>query len=84
LRAVAVTDATGDALSAVYTFFAPQDAVRGLGTYAILRQIAWARREGLRHLYLGYWIDGHPKMDYKRRFDALERFDGHHWVPMAH
>jgi leucyl-tRNA---protein transferase len=82
LRAAAVTDATHDALSAVYTFYAPEDAARGLGTYAILRQIAWARREGLRHLYLGYWIEGHPKMDYKRQFDGLERFDGHHWVPM--
>jgi arginyl-tRNA--protein-N-Asp/Glu arginylyltransferase len=82
LRAVAVTDVAGDALSAVYTFFDPEDAERGLGTYAILRQIAWAKREGFRHLYLGYWIDGHPKMDYKRRFDALERFDGHVWTAM--
>ena len=45
---------------------------RGLGTLAILRQIEWARRERRRHLYLGYWIDGHPKMDYKRRFRPLE------------
>lgn len=82
LRALAVTDTTDDALSAVYTIYDPADAARSLGTYAILRQIEWAKREGLRHLYLGYWIDGHPKMDYKRRFDALERFDGRHWVPM--
>jgi leucyl-tRNA---protein transferase len=82
LRAVAVTDASGDALSAVYTFFEPEESGRGLGTYAILRQIDWARRAGLRHLYLGYWIDGHPKMDYKRRFQALERFDGQHWIAM--
>lgn len=82
LRALAVTDVADDALSAVYTIYDPADAARGLGTYAILCQIAWAKREGLRHLYLGYWIDGHPKMDYKRRFDALERFDGHGWQPM--
>lgn len=82
LRALAVTDIADDALSAVYTLYDPTDAARGLGTYAILRQIAWAKREGLRHLYLGYWIDRHPKMDYKRRFDALERFDGRHWTPM--
>ncbi len=82
LRAVAVTDVAGDALSAVYTFYQPGDASRSLGTYAILRQIAWAQREGFRHLYLGYWIDGHPKMGYKRNFDALERYDGRHWVAM--
>jgi arginine-tRNA-protein transferase len=82
LRAVAVTDLTGDALSAVYTFYDPAYEQRGLGTYAILRQIEWAKRAGLRHLYLGYWIEGHPKMDYKRRFGGLERFDGRRWVAM--
>lgn len=79
LLAVAVTDVLPDALSAVYTFYAPEAPERGLGTYAILQQIAWAQRENRRHLYLGYWIDGHRKMDYKRRFRPLERFDGHAW-----
>ena len=79
LLAVAVTDRVGRGLSAVYTFFEPELAQRGLGTLAILRQIEWARREGLDHLYLGYWIDGHGKMDYKRRFQPLEAFDGRQW-----
>jgi arginine-tRNA-protein transferase len=65
----------------VYTFFDPDHAARGLGTLAILEQIAWARREARAHLYLGYWINGHPKMDYKRRFRPLEGFDGRRWVP---
>lgn len=81
LLAVAVTDVTADALSAVYTFFDPDHAARGLGTYAILRQLEWAASEGREHLYLGYWIDGHPKMDYKRRFRPLEAFDGRRWTP---
>lgn len=81
LLAVAVTDVTPDALSAVYTFFDPDHAARGLGTYAILRQLEWAAAEGREHLYLGYWIDGHPKMDYKRRFKPLEAFDGRRWAP---
>lgn len=79
LVAVAVTDLTADALSAVYTFYAPELASRGLGTLAILRQIAWARREQRAHLYLGYWIEGHRKMDYKRSFQPLEGFDGRQW-----
>lgn len=82
LVAVAVTDLTDDALSAVYTFYDPALAARGLGTLAILRQIAWARRERRRHLYLGYWIDGHRKMTYKRNFHPLEGFDGRHWRPL--
>lgn len=79
LLAVAVTDLLPEALSAVYTFYDPELTARGLGTLAILRQIAWARREGLPHLYLGYWIHGHRKMDYKRRFHPLEAYDGRGW-----
>ena len=82
LVAVAVTDLTDDALSAVYTFYEPELVSRGLGTLAILRQIAWAQRERRRHLYLGYWIDGHRKMTYKRNFQPLEGFDGRHWRPL--
>src|SRR3546814_10457723 len=72
LLGVAVTDRVERALSAVYTFYDPDESARGLGTFAILRQIAWARDEGLDHLYMGYWIEGHRKMDYKRRFRPLE------------
>ncbi|MDB6163721.1 MAG: arginine-tRNA-protein transferase [Xanthomonadaceae bacterium] len=82
LLAVAVTDLAGDALSAVYTFYDPDYAALGLGTLAILRQIEWARRDGRRHLYLGYWIAGHQKMDYKRRFSALEGCDDDVWRPL--
>ena len=80
LLGVAVTDLVGEtALSAVYTFFDPDERARSLGTLAILQQLAWARRDGRSHLYLGYWIDGHAKMDYKRRFRPLEGFDGREW-----
>ncbi|GAB1595421.1 arginyltransferase [Lysobacter claricitrinus] len=80
LLAVAVTDMTPDALSAVYTFYDPAHADRGLGNYAILRQLQWAAEEGRAHLYLGYWIAGHRKMDYKQHFRPLEAFDGRQWL----
>ena len=82
LLAVAITDVVEGALSAVYTFFDPDMAERSLGTLALLRQIEWARRDNRPHLYLGYWIAGHDKMDYKRRFRPLEAFDGRRWVSM--
>ena len=81
LLAVAVTDLTADALSAVYTFYEPGLESRSLGTLAILRQLEWAKRESRRHIYLGYWIAGHAKMHYKRRFGPMELFDGRRWVP---
>ena len=45
----------------------------------MLWQLRQTRDLSLPHLYLGYWIDGHAKMDYKRRFRPLERFDGRSW-----
>jgi arginine-tRNA-protein transferase len=83
LLAVAVTDVCADALSAVYTFFDPDAAARGLGTFAVLSQIEMARQLGLAHLYLGFWIADHPKMDYKRRFRPLEVLDGDGWHELA-
>jgi leucyl-tRNA---protein transferase len=80
LLGVAVTDAIPDALSAVYTFFDPDEHARSLGTLAILRQIALAQRTGRDYLYLGYWIDGHPKMHYKARFRPLQVLGKSGWV----
>nr|WP_246189410.1 arginyltransferase [Pseudoxanthomonas kalamensis] len=79
LVAVAVTDVVPGALSAVYTFYDPDYADISPGTLAILKQLEWARRELRSYLYLGYWIDGHRKMDYKRHFQPLEYFDGRGW-----
>lgn len=79
LIAVAVTDVTEHGLSAVYTFFDPALHAQGLGTLAILSQIEMARRQDMHYLYLGYWIQGHPKMDYKRRFHPLEVLHDSQW-----
>lgn len=81
LVGVAVTDLASNGLSAVYTFYDPDEAARGLGTYAILRQIELARELGLPHVYLGFWIRGHPKMDYKARFRPLELLGAAGWQP---
>jgi arginine-tRNA-protein transferase len=83
LLAVAVTDVLPNALSAVYTFFDPEHASRSLGTNAILCQIEQAKRDGREHLYLGFWLDGHRKMDYKRNFQPLETLAGKDWRPLA-
>lgn len=80
LVGVAVTDVCDTGLSAVYTFFEPDLPKRGLGTYAILRQIELARERTLPHLYLGYWIANHPKMGYKVRFDSLQVLGPEGWT----
>lgn len=79
LRAVAVTDRLNDGLSAVYSFFDPGSAQRGLGNYCILTQIEQARSQGLDYLYLGYWIEQNSKMRYKTNYEPVEVFLNNHW-----
>ena len=76
---VAVVDVLPAGASAVYTFFDPEQGKRSLGTFAVLQQIWLAQLYHLPHVYLGYWIDGHPKMDYKRNFSGLELFQQEQW-----
>jgi len=83
LIAVAVSDRLPDALSAVYTFYAPELAGRGLGVYAVLWQIEAARRAGLEWLYLGYAIDGCRKMDYKRLYRPQQRLRDGEWTELG-
>jgi arginine-tRNA-protein transferase len=80
LIAVALCDRLSDGISMVYSFYDPQAARRGLGTYMILEHIAYARRLGIPYLYLGYWIQGSPKMNYKKRFQPQEQLTGNGWV----
>lgn len=82
LVAVAVTDEGRTSLSAVYTFYCPSRSSRSLGVFCILMQIEHARSLGLRHLYLGYWIPGHPKMHYKSRFRPIEVLREGRWQPL--
>jgi arginyl-tRNA--protein-N-Asp/Glu arginylyltransferase len=67
-----LTDRLGDGLSAVYSFYAPDQERRSLGTYAILWLIDCARRSGLPYVYLGYWVPESHKMAYKARFRPSE------------
>jgi len=80
LIGIAVTDATNDGLSAVYTFFDPDYMSRAIGKYAILQQIELCKIMTLPYLYLGYWVDGCQKMQYKTDFYPQEHFDGQDWV----
>jgi arginine-tRNA-protein transferase len=69
-------------LSAVYTFFDPEEHKRGLGVFAVLWLIEEAKRRGLPYLYLGYLIHESAKMAYKARYQPLEVFRHGHWQPL--
>ncbi|WOJ88986.1 arginyltransferase [Methylocapsa polymorpha] len=79
LLAACLTDLLADGLSMVYSFYAPDQPQRSLGTYMILDHIERARRLGLPHVYLGYWVEGSQKMSYKSRFLPQERLGMNGW-----
>jgi arginine-tRNA-protein transferase len=81
LIAVSLTDVLNDGVSMVYSFYAPDRPQQSLGTYMILDHVEIAREAGLPYVYLGYWVPGSPKMDYKSRFSGLELYRGGSWEP---
>ncbi len=82
LVAVCLTDILDDGVSMVYSFYTPERRQHSLGTYIILDHIRIAREAGLPYVYLGYWVPGSPKMDYKARFSALEIYYQGEWQPI--
>ena len=83
LLAIAVTDVLPNGLSAVYTFYDPDEEQRSLGRYAILWQIAETERLGLQAVYLGYWIKNCRKMNYKTQYRPIELFVNQRWVALT-
>ncbi len=79
LVAVCLTDLLSDGVSMVYSFFRPDLYSQSIGTYMILDHINLAKEAGLAYVYLGYWVAGSPKMDYKSRFTPLETFVNGGW-----
>jgi leucyl-tRNA---protein transferase len=79
LLACALTDELRDGLSMVYSFFHPGEEARSLGTYMILDHIRVAQAHNMPHVYLGYWVRGSKKMDYKSRFRPIEGLGRDGW-----
>jgi arginine-tRNA-protein transferase len=79
LVACALSDVLRDGLSMVYSFFHPGEDSRSLGTFMILDHVRAARMRMLRHVYLGYWVQGSDKMDYKARFRPMEALGREGW-----
>ena len=79
LVAACLVDYLAHGVSAVYSYYAPEFARRGLGNYMILWLVDDARRDGLDHVYLGFWIRQSRKMSYKARFQPLEGLAANGW-----
>lgn len=82
LIACVLIDNLSDGLSMVYSFFDPEYPKRSLGKFMILDQIARCQALDLPYLYLGYWVQDSPKMEYKSRFQPSETLGPNGWRPL--
>ncbi|MCH8859124.1 MAG: arginyltransferase [Proteobacteria bacterium] len=82
LVACALTDVLPDGLSMVYSFFDPAYSNRSLGTYTVLDHLRTAKARSLPYVYLGYWVEGSSKMEYKSRFQPIETLGPSGWLRM--
>jgi len=83
LVACALVDLLSDGLSLVYSFYEPGLAKQSLGSFVILDHVVQARLTGLPYVYLGYWVQNSPKMDYKSKFRPLELLKPGGWVRLT-
>lgn len=84
LVAACLVDHLNDGFSAVYSFFdTTLPAQRSLGTWIVLWLVEECQRQNLPYVYLGYWVNGSRKMDYKRRFRPLEALGPDGWAPLT-
>ncbi len=79
LVGVCLTDLLSDGLSMVYSFFDPVLEARSLGRFAILDHVRQAAAVNLPFVYLGYWVQGSRKMDYKADFRPMEKLTRLGW-----
>ena len=83
LVAACLTDRQGDGLSMIYSFYDPDSERAGLGTFVILDHIRRAAAEGLPFVYLGYWVEGSERMQYKVRYRPLDKLGPEGWQRMS-
>ena len=78
-----ITDRQADGLSMIYSFFAADDADRpALGNFIIMDHILRASAARLPYVYLGYWVKGSARMEYKTRYRPLEVLGPTGWSRM--
>lgn len=84
LKIVSMVDVVEDGISAVYTFYdaaikTSADNANSYGTYSILWLVEWCKALKLPYLYLGYWIQGSQKMDYKQNYQPQQALIDNEW-----
>lgn len=72
LAMVGIVDREPQALSAVYCYYDPDLEARSPGLYNMLWSLEYCRTEAIPWYYMGYYIAGCRKMNYKTRIQPCE------------
>ncbi len=83
LIGVSILDFGKQDISSVYFYFDPDHADRSLGTFSALFEIQWMRSEGMRHYYLGLYVEECSRLNYKSRYYPHQRLIQGRWFEFA-
>ena len=79
LVACVISDFLDDSISMVYSFYSKEILKNSLGKYMILDHFELAKNLNKNYVYLGYWVEGCNKMDYKSKFNSSEVLINNKW-----
>ena len=74
-------DRLAELISSVYFVFDPEFVSKRLGVFSLLYEIEYARFLDIHWLYLGYWVENSPKMNYKADFQPNQILRNSRWIP---
>jgi leucyl-tRNA---protein transferase len=72
LLGVGICDICEKSLSSVYFYYDLAETARSLGIFSAMREIFFAAEHRIPYYYLGFRVQGCPKMDYKSTFRPYE------------
>jgi arginine-tRNA-protein transferase len=76
LVGVGYVDSLPGCMSAIYFYYEPALRQRSLGTWNVLSILAEATVRNLDYLYLGYYVEDCPSLEYKSRFAPNQILQG--------
>ena len=80
LIACVISDFLKDSISMVYSFYSDCFLKNSIGKFLILEHFLLAKDLGKEYVYLGYWVEGSNKMDYKNKFNSSQILKNNKWI----
>lgn len=76
LIGIDLIDILEDGISSIYFYYDPEYSHLSLGKLSLLLQINLARESNKKWIYLGYYVEGCPSLEYKAQYSPYLTLDG--------